>query len=95
MSLGSLELLTSLCRESSKCHALIYLHMLADNSGLANDDSSTVVDKEILAYSCTRMNIYSCHAVGVLSHDPRYHRNIQQTQFMCHAVYRYRIKSRV
>ena len=69
--------------------------MLADNSRLADNDSRTMVNKEILSYGGTRMNVYSGHAVGVLSHDPGYHRNLQQTKLMCHAVYRYRIKSRV
>ena len=54
-----------------------------------------MVNKEILSYGGARMNIYSGHAVGVLSHDPWYHRHIQQTKLMCHTVYRYGIQSRV
>ena len=69
--------------------------MLADNSRLADNDSRTMVNEEILSYGGARMNIYSGHAVGVLSHDPWYHRHIQQTKLMCHTVYRYGIQSRV
>ena len=44
-------------------HTLIKDHMRTDDSGLANNDSRSVVNTEMVSYLRRRMNIDTCPAV--------------------------------
>ena len=38
-------------------HALIERHVIADDTGLANNNASTMINGKVFAYLCTRMNV--------------------------------------
>ena len=54
--------------ECAQRHALIQLHMVADDGGLAYHDAGAVVDEEIAADLRAGVNIDTGAAVGVLRH---------------------------
>ena len=72
--------------KSSQRNALINLHILADDCGFANHNAGTVVDKEVLADGCTRMDVNARFGVGVFCHESRENRNMQKVEFMGNAV---------
>ena len=86
MSLHTLKLLSTSGRESSDSHSLIYLDIVTDNSGLTDHDACSVINKEILADSGTRMDINTGLAVCVLCHHTRDKRHSKQMQLMCYTV---------
>ena len=78
--------LTASCRECAQRNALINLHVLADDRGFANDDAGAVIDKEVLADGCARVDVDTRFGMGVFGHESRENRNMQKVEFMGDAV---------
>ena len=66
--------------------ALIELHMLADGRRLADDDAGAVVDKEVVADRCARVDVDAGELVGVFGHHARQHGDAHFVQPVRHAV---------
>jgi len=56
--------------------------MLTDDSRLTDDNTGSVVDEEILADGCARMNVNTGLAVRNFSHDTGNQRNAEQEELM-------------
>ena len=54
-----------------------------------------MIDKEVLADGCTRMDVNSRLGMRILSHEPRENRNVQKVKFMGNAENRCRHKARI
>ena len=60
--------------------------MLADDRRLADNDTCTVIDEEMLADRRTRMDIDTGNAVRILGHHTGDHGHTQKMQFMRDAI---------
>ena len=69
--------------------------MIADTCGLADNNTRTVVNKEIFTDRGAGINIDSGPAVGMLRHNSRNKRNILYIKFMSNPVYKNSIQSRI
>ena len=56
--------------ERAQRHALIDLHMVADDGGLAHHDAGAVVNEEVAADGGAGVDVDAGDAVGVLRHNP-------------------------
>ena len=83
------ELLASSCGKSSERYSLIELDIVSDNGSLTDNYACAVIDKEVLAYGSSRVDIDACGAVSIFRHDTWNDRNSEQVQLMCHAIYGY------
>ena len=89
MALFVFKRLTATCRKRTESNSLIDLDIVADYGGFADNDACTVVYEEISADSSSRVDIYTCLAVGVFSHDTRDKRDTEQMELVRDAVYKY------
>ena len=55
---------------------MVEFHSVSDHTGLPDDDSGTMVDEEVGANRCTRMDVDSGAAVSPLGHHPGKERNV-------------------
>ena len=69
--------------------------MAADDGCFTDYDAGSVVNKEIFADGCTRMDVDTGFAVCLFRHHTRDKRNTKQKQLMRQTVYRDGIKSRI
>ena len=89
------QFLTAFGGKGTKCNALIQFDMAADDGCFTDHDAGTVVNKEIFADGCTRMDVDTGFAVCLFRHHTRDKRNTKQKQLMRQTVYRDGIKSRI
>ena len=83
------ELLTATGGQRSDSHALIYLHVIADDRGLTDNYSGAVVNEEVPAQNRSGVYINSRLRVGVFRHHSRYQRNSQKIKLVCNTVHHY------
>ena len=81
------QFLSTLCRQSTECHTLIQFYMFSDYSCLADNNASTMINKEIFSDGCSRMNINSGFAVCMLGHHTWNEWYLQKKQLMCKTVH--------
>ena len=74
-------------REGSQGHALIQLHPVAYNRGLAHHNARAVVNKEVVADLCAGVDVNARVAVSVFGHHPGQNRHLHLIQLMGHPVY--------
>ena len=74
--------------QRAKRHALIDLHVVADDRGLAHHNAGAVVNKEIPADGGAGVDVDARDAVGVLRHDPGEHGDFQHIQHVRQPVHR-------
>ena len=86
MTFGSGQLLSLPCGQCSQCHALIQLDIITDFCCLTDNNTCTVVDKEIAPDSGTGVDIDPSLAMGLFCHNTRYKRYILNIQFMGNSV---------
>ena len=72
-------------------HALVQRHVVADDRRLSDHHTRAVVDGEVLANLCPRVDVDTRLRVRQFGDDPRYHGHLQLVQLMGHAVVRHRI----
>ncbi|MPM76193.1 hypothetical protein SDC9_123190 [bioreactor metagenome] len=72
--------------QGTKRHALIELHIVADDRRLTDDGTGSVVDEEGVPDGCTRMDVYSCLLMGILVHHSGDERDIQDKELMGYPV---------
>ena len=80
-----------LAAPGGKCtdgHALVDLNVFTDDGSLADYDTGTVIDKEVFADGCTRMDIDSGCGMRIFGHQTRKYGHIKHVEFMCQAIYR-------
>ena len=82
MPLLAPQALTAPGRKAAQRYTLIDLNTFTDHRSLADNDTGTVVDKEICADSGTGVDIDAGDAVGILCHHTGNHGHIQHIQFM-------------
>ena len=63
-------------------HALIDLHMVADDGGFAHHDAGAVVNEEVFSNGGAGVDVNAGDAVGVLGHDPGQQRHPQGVEHM-------------
>ena len=61
---------------------MVNLHVLADDGCFANHDSGTVIDKEVFANRCARVDVDSRFGMRVFGHEARQNRHMQQVKLM-------------
>ena len=71
---------------TSQSHALIHCHIVADNGGLTDDDTVTVIDEKSLADLCTGMDLDAGLAHAPLGDIPRPEVMSAQVQLMRQSV---------
>ena len=69
--------LTASGRQTTQCHALIDLNMIADHRGLTNNNACTVVNKEKSSNGCAGMDVDTGDAMGMLCHNSGDHGHIK------------------
>ena len=79
----------------TKGNTLIESDVVADNAGFTDNDTRTMVDGEIFANLCSRMNVDTCLGVGLFGNDARNDGDFQLMQLMGNAVVRHRVHHRV
>ena len=89
------QFLTAFGGKGTKCNTLIQFDMAADDGCFTDYDAGSVVNKEIFADGCTRMDVDTGFAVCLFRHHTRDKRNTKQKQLMRQTVYRDGIKSRI
>ena len=62
-------------RKSTKGYPLINLHVIPNNGGFSNHNSSSMINKETLAYMCPWINVDSSFAMSQLRKYSRNKRN--------------------
>ena len=67
-------------------HTLVQLYVVADDAGLADYHTRTMVDGKITAYFRSRMDIDSCFTMRHLGDDAGNEGDTQLEQFVCNAV---------
>ena len=72
--------------ERAQGHALVKLHVLADQAGFADHDAGAVIDEEIVADRGPGVDVDAGEIVCVFGHDPRDQRHLLLVQFMGDAV---------
>ena len=76
-------------------YSLIYFHIIANYTGLSYDNTRSVVYCKAAPYLCSRMNIYSCLAVGKLGDYTRNKRHSRFVQLMRHTVVAHCLNHRI
>ena len=89
------KILAATGRQCAQGHALIDLHPVTDNGGLADDDAGAVVNEKVLSDGGTGVDIDAGDGVGMLRHDPGDHGNAHFIQHMGQPVNRNGKKARV
>ena len=79
----------------TKRDTLIESDMIADDTRLADDDTRAVVNGEIFADLCTRMDVNTCLRMGQLGDNTRYDGNTQLVQLMGDTVVRHSVHHRI
>ena len=74
---------------------MVNLDVLADDCGFANHNACAVIDKEVFADGCTRMDVDARFGMGIFGHESRENRNVQKIKFMGNAENRCRHKARI
>lgn len=69
-----------LVERAPKVTTLMNLHMIADDGGFADDDTRTMVDEEIFADGCPRIDIDAGDAVRMLGHHAGENWSFEQIQ---------------
>jgi len=87
--------LAVLLTRAAERHALIECHVIADDSGLSDDDAITVVDKEILADLRARVDFDACLAHGALRDPPRPEIMSAEIELMRDAIMQHDLKARI
>lgn len=87
------EALAPACRKSTESDTLVNLHVLAYHGGFANDDACAMIDKEVLADGCARMDIDARFGMGVFGHETRENGYMQKVKLVGDAVNRCRHKA--
>ena len=77
MTLRSAKTLSAAGGQTAKGHALIDLYVLTDDGGFTDDDTGTMVNKEVAADGCAGMDVNTGDAVGIFGHDAGQQRHIQ------------------
>ena len=85
-ALDGVALLVELKALRAEGNALIYLDVVADGGGLADNDTRAVVDKEILADCRACVDIYAGLLVGVLGHNSRQIGDAEAVELVSYAV---------
>ena len=75
--------------------ALIQLHPVADDGGLADHRPGAMVDKEMVSDAGARVDVHAGPAVGPLSHDARQEWHVAQVQGVGQSVHRDGLDERV
>ena len=70
----------------TECHALIEGYVVTDNGCLTDDDTCAVVDGEIFANLCTRVDIDACLGVCQFGNDARYDGHVQSVELIGNAI---------
>ena len=86
MALFAGKLLSAASRKCAERDALVNLDILADHCGFANHDACAMIDKEVFADGCTRMNVDARFGMGIFGHESRENRNVQKIKFVGDAV---------
>lgn len=81
-----------LCTEG---HSLVECDMVSDDAGLADHNSCTVVDCEILAYAGSRMDVDTGSGMRQLGHDAGNHRNAENQKGMSRAIMKHGLDYRI
>ena len=95
MTLLTLQLLTAAGGKSTEGNTLINLDILADGGRLADNDAGSVIDEEIFADGCARVDINTGRAVSILCHDTRDQRHLKLEQLVRETIDRDRLQTRI
>jgi hypothetical protein len=71
MTLGAFDKLTAVIfgkASRAERDAVIELHVVADFTGLAYDDTSSIIDEKVRADAGFKFDVDACHVVGPLRH---------------------------
>ena len=95
MTLHACELLTGARRKRAQRYALVYLDMIADRGGFANDNARGMVDEEVFTDRSARIDVYARTAMRIFGHDAWNQRHLLHVKLMGDAVHEYRKESRI
>jgi hypothetical protein len=79
----------------SQGNPMIELYMVTDNAGFSDDDTSSVIDKEIVTDLGAWMNIDPGSAMGPLGHNPREQWQLHQVKGVGDALNSDRLDTRI
>ena len=79
----------------SQCNSLIESNMLANDTGLSNYNPRAMVNREILADLCSRVNVDSRGRVRHFRQDTWNNAHAHLVQTMCHTVVNHRLDNRI
>jgi len=76
-------------------NALIQFDIVANDASRSNDNTSSVVDGEVMTYLSSRMDVNSCFAMGHFSNDARNQGHAQKQEFVGNSVAANRLDDRI